>query len=496
MIRRPLVHARRSTRPKGAGSLVASRASARFEGLADHDQVPPVATPSDPWSTFQRGDQVELADRLLARLVDESCTFLVGDEGQLFGYRPACGLWLPIPTQEQSTLVQTFAGATVRERRDPLRISAFDVRGATELAYARLAKPGYFAAAPAGFAFANGFVSVSETGAQLVPHAPDHRARLGFPFDYVRDSTTPMFLRLLDDLFCNDPDRVDKISLVQEHAGASLIGIATDYQRCLVWLGSGDEGKSTLAKILSACFPPGTVEAVSPQQFDQEYGRALLAGKLLNVVAELPKGNMASEAFKAIVAGDRITGRPIRQAPFTYRPRAGHLFLANRLPGASEQPHGFWRRFVVIRFNRCFTGDSARDPRIADKILAAERPGIVSWMLEGAVRLLTQNGYTLPASHNIELARWRRDPDPVAAFVGDHTSPAPEGRGTRASFLYRSYRTWAKEKGHGAVSSTKFGIRLRELGHASKKTRKGMIYPLAVKAADTPKEPDDEPARS
>jgi P4 family phage/plasmid primase-like protien len=438
------------------------------------------AVPSgSPW-VFERGDQVELGERLLARLLDEGRTLVVGDEGSLFAYRPACGLWTEVTSEEQSKIVQTFAGATVRGRRDPLRISAFDVRGAVKLAYDQVAKPGYFSAAPAGFAFANGFVSVDAAGIKLAGHSPDHRARLGFAFPYARNSPAPMFLGLLDDLFRDDADKKEKIAAVQDHAGASLVGVATDYQSCILWVGPDDEGKARLAKILSECFPPGTVEAVPPHEFDQEYRRAMMVGKLLNLVTELPPRDLASEAFKAILAGQPITGRPIRQAPIMYKSRAGHLLLANQLPVASDQPQGYWGRFILIRFNRCLTGDAVRDPKIADRILAAEHPGIVPWMLEGAARVMAQNRCTLPASHHVELAEWRRNPDPIAAFVRERTSHAPEGRGARAKVLYQSYRTWAEQHRLKPVSSTRFGIRLRELRRASKKTRVGKVYPLAV----------------
>jgi putative DNA primase/helicase len=214
-------------------------------------------------------------------------------------------------------------------------------------------------------------------------------------------------------------------------------------------------------------------------------------------VTELPKGNIASEALKGLISGEPITGRPIRQAPFTYRPRAGHIFLSNRLPKSCDPSHGFWRRFVVIRFNRRFTDDVARDPWIADRLVAVERPSIVSWMLEGAVRLMAQNGYTIPASHNSELTNWRRHPDPIAAFIGERTSPTARGRGTLAALLHRSYRKWAEKNGHEPVSLTMFGIRLGELDHIAKKTRKGMIYPLVVKAdPDTAEEPDVDRACS
>jgi phage/plasmid-associated DNA primase len=154
-----------------------------------------------------------------------------------------------------------------------------------------------------------------------------------------------------------------------------------------------------------------------------------------------------------------------------------------------DQTHSFWRRFLIIRFNRCFTGDAARDPNIAERILGAERPGVVSWMLEGAVRLMAHSGYTIPASHNVELALWQGKRDPIAAFVDECTSPAPRSTGTLASALYGAYQTWAIEKGHEPVSSTKFGTRLRELEHHPRRTNRGMLYPFAMASGEAAREP-------
>ncbi|HEY1695818.1 MAG TPA: phage/plasmid primase, P4 family [Polyangiaceae bacterium] len=430
---------------------------------------------------FHRGDQVELAERMLDVLRREGSPELVGDEASIWRYERS-GIYQPIARETKSQIVQAFAGATVESDKKSLRLRASDVAGAISLAFDRVARPGFFADAAPGLAFANGFAVVTAEGVALVPHAPEHRARYGYPFDYPGNLPPAQYLRFLEALFRDDDDRHEKIACLQEHAGASLIGHAPVYQRALVLVGNGNEGKSTSTSIISRAFPPGSVEAIAPQEWGQEYRRAMLAGKLLNVVAELPESDIiASEAFKAIITGDPIVGRHIRQAPFTFRPRAGHAFAANRLPGTNDQTEGFWRRLVVLRFNRSFTNDPERDPHIADKIVAAELPRIVAFLLEGAVRLLREREYTLPASHRRELETWRRSADQVALFLADETEPVDTSVGTAASEAYRAYRQWTDRNGHRAVSSTKFGMRLRELGKPAEHCREGNVYPFGVK---------------
>jgi P4 family phage/plasmid primase-like protien len=293
------------------------------------------------------------------------------------------------------------------------------------------------------------------------------------------------WLAFLEGLFRDDQDRHEKIAAIQEHAGACLLGVATTYDRALVFEGEANNGKSSLLEILAPAMPPGSTSAIPPQDWDQEYRRAMLAGKLLNFVSELPESEIiASESFKAIVAGDQTVGRYIRQAPFNFHPVAGHIFAANRLPSTADQTTGFWRRFLVVAFRRNFTDDPERDPHIAER-LVAERPRVVSWMLEGALRLLRQKDYTIPPSHLTALERWRRTSDQVTAWIEERVSRALPGFGTMATPAYRAFADWAKDNGHRPPSSTKWAMRMTALGYPAVHTRHGNVYPIRIAGHDS-----------
>lgn len=175
--------------------------------------------------------------------------------------------------------------------------------------------------------------------------------------------------------------------------------------------------------------PDGSTCAIAPQVFEQEYRRAMLAGKRLNFVSELPEAEiLASESFKSIVDGSLITARHIREAPFQFCPVAGHYDAANKLPGTNDTTHAFFRRFMIVGFNRNFQDDPTRDPLIAKKIIAAELPAIVGWVPDGAARLIAAGKYTIPASHFEAMAAWRRGADQVAQFVAERTAPSASPR--------------------------------------------------------------------
>ncbi len=436
---------------------------------------------------FDRGDHVELAGALLDRLAPPM--ELVYAEGSAWRYAQKAGLWTTLDAAESSRIVQGFAGTVVGSGKEArkLRVRAGDVTGTIKLAQDRIAAPRFFEEAPAGLVFDNGFVVVNSDGARIEAHSRDHRARAGYPFAYVPRAFPKRFLTFLAALFRDDDDRIEKETFIQEFFGACILGIAPRYQRCLMAKGDGDNGKSKFADIMLAAMPPGTTSAIPPQQWGQEYRRAMLAGKRLNAVGELPEREiLASESFKAIVVGDPIDARVIREAPFTFRPIAGHYFAANRLPGVVDQTEGFWRRFVVVPFNRSFKNDPGRDPQIAESIIACELAEIVSWLIDGAVRLLREKAYTLPPSHGAALANWRRNANVVALFVDAECRELRAGEevrtdGVPAAELYAAYRAWAELNGHrNLLASNTFGERMSDLGRPSQHTRDGNRYPIAI----------------
>lgn len=428
------------------------------------------------------GDHVELARWVVA---DHGGSDLVYDEGRFWTYAPN-GLWPEVDRAELSRTVQSYSGTPTKPNDKPLRVKSADVSGAIRLAQDRASRAGFFADAPAGVAFENGFLRVSDVGARLEPISREHRARHGYPFAYEAGACPRLYLGFLEALHRDDPDRFEKISFAQEFFGGCLIGRATEFQRATIAIGTAAEnGKSTEANIMIGVMPKGTTSAIPPQDFHQEYRRAMLAGIRLNAPGELPERDIIeSEPFKAIIAGDVIIGRPIREAPVAIRPIAGHFFPANTLPGTTDQTEGFWRRFVVRTYNRSFKGDPSRDRHIATKILASERQAIVSWLIDGAVRLLRQGDYTIPPSHFDALNRWRKNANQVALFV-DSEMRRVDREATPAADVYEAYVRWAERNRHRPMASNTFGQRMSLLGLESKKTKTGWKYPLVfLTAAD------------
>ena len=432
---------------------------------------------------LERGDDAELAQIVVTPLLPN----LVHDLGELHRYDKGTGLWRTVETGTLSRLIQSYSGAPVRTGvrvTGELRINAGRVRGVTKLIGDRVSQPNFFAEAPAGFPFANSFVTADEHGIHACPLFPQHRARAKMAFKFDDFARADRFYAYLDEVFAGDEDKPEKVAFLQEFLGASLMGWATKFQKAAILYGTGRNGKSTLLDVVTELFPPEACEAIAPQSLSEPYFRMKLRGVRLNAVAELPRGPLlASEALKAVISGDAIMGRAIGRNPVKFRPIAGHIFAANALPEVSDQSPAFWSRFVVIDFKRRFE-EADQDRNLARKIIETELPGVALFALQGAVRLAAQGAhaqYTLPSSHVRLLEAWKVAGDTVARFVQEKTV-ITHGTAERTRFqpLYDRYEAWSYAHRAQPVAQNKFGERLKALGHRPVKPDDHVLYNLKL----------------
>lgn len=427
--------------------------------------------------TFTLGSDTELATKTVELLEDGGPT-LVADLGHLWRYNDDSGCWERIFPDVVGRVTMSFDGAMIHNGKDrdgrlrlkPLKVQSGMVRGAYALALAQRSIYNFFVDAPHGVSMQNGFVTV-EVGELVVQEkSPEHRATFGLPYRYVEGSRPERFLQMLRGCWRGDSDLEGKIEALREWLGATIVGHATSFEMGLVLVGEGANGKSTLQRIVKAIFPPETVTAVAPQAMGNEYRRALLAQSRLNVVSEMPEADILdSTSVKAMFSGDELDAREIREAPFKFRPRAGQLFATNTLPAVRDTTHGFWRKWLILEFNRRFEEDE-QDKGLAARIIDSELSEIVSWALDGLPLLFARNGYPQTNEMRAALKEWRTSSNPVAAWIEeavDLEASEDVNAFVSASVVYQRYCTWAIENGHkGQLSKNSLGRRLTSLGIA------------------------------
>ena len=417
---------------------------------------------------LQLGSEVEIAERIIGEMKAAAPTIF--DRSRFWEYDEESGCWESMDEDLVSKRVMKMDGHPVFVRvnpdgtikTSPLKLSNTKVRGAVKCMATLAREDEFFKEQSFGVAMLNGFFD----GENLIPQSEDNRATFRVPFEMV-DEEPKQFIKILNTCLNNEDD----VQLLREFVGACLTGHVVNMQQAVIFLGSGANGKSSILKILSELFGEEYVSAIPPQEMDQEYRRAMLAKARFNVVNEMPEADILSgESIKAIISGDTIIGREIRKSPFAFQPKCGHVFSANALPSVNDASPGFWRRWVVLRFDHVFNKMNRRQ-NIVEEVVKAELEQIASWCLRSVPALLKRGSYKTSKAASANAQMWRKDAEQITSFIQDQ-----EPGEHKAAVLYQSYRAWAMVNGHYPMSSTKFGRRLGILGIEKRRNHTGQVY--------------------
>lgn len=435
---------------------------------------------------FDIGDHVEIGKFLNADLALGGHTTF--SDGGFYRYNEDAGIYAELKDPYLNCLIQDYSGSPITSTGKRLAVRLADIKSGIVCAAKRADDPTFFDGAKQGVTFTSTFVEVKPDGVKQHQHAQEHRARFAYPFGYLPNAQPKQFLTFLEQVFRDDTDAAEKIALLQEHVGLSLIGSGCRYQRVVMLTGVlGSNGKSTTQAILRAAMPPGSVVSIAPHDMGEDYERACFPGARLNVVSEVEARELVNtEPWKAIVDGKNpIKARSLYKDVIFFTPIAGHLYSCNQLPDTTDHSGGFWRRWAVIPFNRTFTGAEV-DPDIDQRILATELPALVSWLIQGAQRALERGSYALPPSSEAAVLAWRRIGDQVAAFVEDKCNVLePEAgvhRWAPSAQLYKAYQLWAVENGHRIpLALRRFRERMELLKLVPVRRSEGVTYPVELK---------------
>jgi putative DNA primase/helicase len=203
---------------------------------------------------------------------------------------------------------------------------------------------------------------------------------------------------------------------VQEYIGYTLLPDAR-FQLAQLWLGSGANGKGTLANIVQALHERKA--AASPSKLDGFHAAIVLGASLL-YCDEAPQQDWCEQTIKSMIAGESVPMDRKYLPPITTRVFGKWLILANHIPVIKDQSNGFWRRFDIVPFSVEIPA-TERDPLLAEHIIKHELAGVLNWALEGLQRLLARGRFdaTLPPAMKVALQAARTETNSVHAWVND-----------------------------------------------------------------------------
>ena len=325
----------------------------------------------------------------------------------------------------------------------------------------------------------------------LLPHDPTDYLTTQLPYDYD-DAMIPKkwyeFLEtaiVIKNAFGQWECDQDTVKMLQEAIGFSLTASMT-FHKSFWCIGEGSNGKGVLLHILQA-LGGSAATAFNLDMLNQNYNTyhlASLAGKRLVYCTEVSREfNFSGDAmFKAIVGGDKIQVRQIAEKPFVMESISKVWISMNDMPVIKDNSHGFWRRMVIIPFNRIFK-DHEQNTNLRDE-LENELSGIFNWAMIGLRRLQSNGEFTESASVDALTQKHKKESNTVEMFI-DEECEIDDATSTTIMPIYKNYVDWCKNVNHHPYSRKNFKKEVERLGYKVQKTNKGTeVFGIKEKAFD------------
>jgi P4 family phage/plasmid primase-like protien len=320
----------------------------------------------------------------------------------------------------------------------------------------------------------NGLLNV-ETG-ELSPFNLDEMAFYSIPTAYDPKADCAGWLEFLKQSL--DPE---DIPTIQEWAGYILL---PDYRfHKMMWLhGGGRNGKGVWQRTIEGIIGKDNVAGVGLEEFDGAHRFALrqLYGKLFNPCSEpitSTKKALRTELLKKATGQDSISAEckgSDKRINFTNTAKI--TILANKFPTVKDDTIAFKERRLIIKFPNEFIGEKQiQNLEKAWLSNPEEKSGILTWMLQGLQRLLSQGYFTESKSQREIEIEFQRASDTIGAFLNELGTFGKNFVCTRQE-AYIAYQNYCEVYGLNIEDSKSFTQRLEHTPKITKgrhKTERG-----------------------
>ncbi len=294
----------------------------------------------------------------------------------------------------------------------------------------------------------------------LRPHDPAHLSPIQLPLAYDPTARCPAVERFIEEVFPSDC-----VALAYEIA-AWLMRPDLSMQIAVLLVGEGSNGKSTWLTALINFLGTDNIATLSLRRLETDkFAVARLVGKLANICPDLPSEALTTTStFKAILGGDRMMAERKFQPGFDFTPYCRLVFSSNSYPQSQDASHAFFRRWLVIPFERSFSGTSQIARPVLDAQLAAslELSGLLNKALDALTGLAKRGAFTQTETTTAAWAEFRDQTDPLAIWLERYTVLEPDAVVSKKD-LRIAYGAYADEHGHPRCSDKAFAQAIKRL---------------------------------
>ena len=260
---------------------------------------------------------------------------------------------------------------------------------------------------------------------------------------------------------------------LQQRAGYCMTGMTSEQKLVFIY-GLGGGGKSTFATTLQRIMNDYAISASMETFTDAKFSQhpeelARLDGMRMVVASETEAGHKWREnRVKQLTGGDKITARYMRENSFDYYPQFKLTFLGNHAPAIASLDSAIKRRFLVVPFTH---KPEEPDPHLDEK-LAQEMPGILRWMINGAVDWYT-HGLILPKAVTEATTRYFDNQDVVGQWMEECCDVDPKNAHLmeKTMALFASWSSFAQAHGEMIGTTAMFKDNLAKRGIKSEQIK-------------------------
>ena len=301
---------------------------------------------------------------------------------------------------------------------------------------------------------------------ELKKHTPDHLSRVLLPVEYhkpecdnIEDNLKDtLFWKFLTSSFTVDGKlRRDDFETVLEVIASPIVKRHID-EKAFMFLGQGENGKSVCLGYIESLLGRRNVSGITLQDISEDkFMRANLDGMSANIFSDLEQNELRRTGkIKAITSNEGIEVQKKNQQGFTLYPFCKLLFSCNRFPKTYDQGQGFFRRWIIVKWERNFEGDPERIEYLREKLdeNQHEKNLVFSCLVGIANRLNRAGKFTHSKDWKEVQKEWNANADPIDEFDSNYIVDSENHKSKRET--YNFYKEIMFSKGQTPLGMGQF----------------------------------------
>lgn len=279
---------------------------------------------------------------------------------------------------------------------------------------------------------------------------------------------------------------VESMEYLQRALGYSVTGLQSE--KCyFTVLGKPDSGKSVLTETVQYVLGEYSAAAAIDTFLERRYSSATrsdlvrLGGRRFVSAAEVPEGATIDHALmKSLTGSDSTAIREVYAKAEQTKAQFKIWIAANHPPQFRGSDPGLANRVRLIPWDRI---PAVMDKALPEK-LRAERDGILTWLVRGAMDYLSRGALDVTAEAAKATDEYLREQSPLRLFEDECLVRDPGAPPIQSSRLYQAFVRWwtSQPRTHSTpMTATAFGLGLtNELGIEGRRCSDG-VYRYGVR---------------